>query len=81
MIKKRSVRINGHPTSITMEEPFWGALKHIAFMQNLSMAQLITQIDHHRCGDGATTTHNLSSVLRCYVLDWYKNHTDNTPLD
>lgn len=71
MIKKRSVRINGHPTSITMEESFWDALKDIALLQNLSMARLISLIDHERYDDGMMAERNLSSLLRCYILKWY----------
>lgn len=62
MIKKRSVNIAGHSTSITLEEPFWDALKSIAATQNISMNTLITAIDKTR---GAA---NLSSALRVYVL-------------
>lgn len=61
-IIKRSVSIAGHPTSISLEEPFWKALKRIAKDKKSSLNALITEID-------AENPANLSSALRCYVLD------------
>ena len=29
-VRKRSVMIAGHPTSVTLEAPFWDALKELA---------------------------------------------------
>lgn len=60
--KKRSVTIAGHATSITLEEPFWSALKAAAKSQGVSLQTLITQIDEQR-GEN-----NLSSALRLFVL-------------
>ncbi len=60
--KKRSVTIAGHATSITLEEPFWNALKAAAKSQDVSLQTLITQIDEQR-GEN-----NLSSALRLFVL-------------
>lgn len=61
MIEKRSVRIAGHQTSLTLEKEFWDELKAIAARRNLSLNQLVTEIDQTRSG-------NLSSALRVYVL-------------
>jgi len=61
-IKKRSVRISGHPTSITLEDGFWDELKAIAKHQKRSLSALISEIDE-------TQAHiNLSSALRLFVL-------------
>lgn len=59
---KRSVTIAGHTTSLTLERPFWDALKAISARQGRSLAALIAEIDERR---GT----NLSSALRLYVLD------------
>ncbi len=64
-MKKRSVNIAGHATSVTLEEEFWAALKDIANARGLSLNALITQIDENSEG-------NLSSAIRVYVLEWYK---------
>jgi predicted DNA-binding ribbon-helix-helix protein len=61
MIKKRSVDIAGHRTSISLEEPFWDALTAIAGQRQISMNKLIAEIDKERAG-------NLSSALRVFVL-------------
>ncbi len=58
---KRSVTIAGHTTSVSLEAPFWDALRQIAAQEKRSLAALITDIDERR---GT----NLSSALRLYVL-------------
>lgn len=60
-MKKRSVKIAGHPTSITLEDEFWTELKTIAARDNKSINTLVTEIDETRSG-------NLSSALRLHVL-------------
>lgn len=60
-VRKRSVMVAGHPTSVTLEEPFWDALKELAAAEGVSVNALIERID-------ATRTGNLSSALRVYVL-------------
>ena len=61
-LRKRSVVIQGHRTSLSLEQPFWDALKEIAARRGLSLARLIAEIDASRSG-------NLSSAARIYVLD------------
>lgn len=61
-MKKRSVNIAGHASSISLEEEFWGALKALAKSRGLSISALITQIDEER------TIPNLSSAIRVAVL-------------
>ena len=59
---KRSVRIAGHPTSISLEAPFWDALREIAAHRRLSVNALVAAIDAERAG-------NLSSAIRLFVLE------------
>jgi predicted DNA-binding ribbon-helix-helix protein len=61
LIKKRSVQIAGHGTSVSVENAFWEGLKQIARARRLSLNQLITEIDETRTG-------NLSSAIRVFVL-------------
>jgi len=61
-LHKRSVRIAGHLTSVSMEEVFWNALTKIAAERGISMNALVTEIDRTRDG-------NLSSALRVYVFE------------
>lgn len=61
-LKKRSVSIAGHRTSISLEDAFWSALQRLARKRGLTLAALISEIDSTRSG-------NLSSSLRVYVLE------------
>lgn len=62
-MKKRSVRIRGHATSVSLEEPFWEELKRMALEAGMPLAALVEAIDARRL------TPNLSSALRLAVLD------------
>jgi len=62
-IVKRSISIAGHRTSISLEEPFWAALREIATARAVSIQALVREIDSRR---GAQ---NLSSAIRVFVLD------------
>ena len=62
-MKKRSVTIAGHRTSITLEEAFWQELKALAETRQQSLNELVTLIDKER-----DLKNNLSSALRLYVL-------------
>ena len=59
---KRSVTIDKHRTSISLEEPFWDALSEIAEAEGKSLAALIGEIDKSRGEE------NLSAAIRLYVL-------------
>lgn len=66
-IRKRSVRIARHQTSISLEAAFWDALRQIADDRESSINQLITDIDEARPADGSAG--NLSSAIRVFVLE------------
>jgi len=61
-LRKRSVRIAGHLTSVSIEEIFWLALRNIADKRGMSMNALVTEIDIARSG-------NLSSALRVFAFE------------
>ena len=58
---KRSVRIAGHATSISLEAAFWQALGEIAARRGVPVNTLLSKIDAERSG-------NLSSAIRLFVL-------------
>lgn len=60
-MKKRSVVISGHRTSVSLENAFWYALKEIATRNDQTVNQLVSEIDDGRTG-------NLSSAIRVHVL-------------
>lgn len=67
-MRKRSVVIAGHRTSVSLETGFWAALKEIADLRCVSVNRLVESIDSAR----AT---NLSSAIRVFVLRWYRDQT------
>lgn len=60
-VKKYSVMISGHRTSISLEPEFWAEIKRLAREKNVSVPMLVAEVDNDRKG-------NLSSALRLYVL-------------
>ena len=60
-MKKLSITISGHRTSITLEDEFADVLRQIAKRENTSIAKIIQNID----ANGAA---NLSSAVRVWVL-------------
>ncbi len=67
-MRKQSVVIAGrHQTSISLEDEFYAELAAIAKERNISINQLVTEIDSSRRSE------NLSSAIRIYILAYLKN--------
>ena len=62
-IVKRSIVIDGHKTSVSLEDQFWSGLKEIARAQGATLSKVVAEIDSVR------EQGNLSSALRLFVLD------------
>ena len=62
-IVKRSVIIDGHKTSVSLEDAFWSTLKEIAHAQGATVSQTVTEIAKLRRGG------TLSGAIRLFVLD------------
>ncbi|MBZ9937669.1 ribbon-helix-helix domain-containing protein [Mesorhizobium sp. BR1-1-16] len=67
MIRKRSIAIAGHRTSISLEDAFWQAAQDIAAARGMTLPALVAEIDSTRAPEV-----NLSSAIRVAVLDWYR---------
>src|SRR5258707_13285169 len=67
LVVKRSVVVAGHKTSVTLEDAFWNGLKDIAGGRNITVSELVGAIDSERRHG------NLSSAIRLFVLDFYRN--------
>ena len=63
---KRSFTIKGHRTSISIEAPFWEALRQAAAAERTTLAALVAAIDAERGEAG------LSSAVRVWVLDYFR---------
>jgi predicted DNA-binding ribbon-helix-helix protein len=69
---KRSIKINGHPTGVSLEDAFWNALREIATARGVTIATLVSTIDNARQHP------NLSSAIRLFVLDYYLALSDGS---
>ena len=67
-ITKRSVVIAGHKTSVSLEEPFWTAVREISQARAVTVSALLHEIDRNRANA------NLSSAVRVFVLDYVRQH-------
>ena len=67
---KRSIVIAGHQTSVSMEEPFWSALKEIARTRRTTLSELVHFIDNNY--NDAAGASNRSSAIRLFVLNYYR---------
>jgi predicted DNA-binding ribbon-helix-helix protein len=63
-IVKHSIFIDGHRTSVSLEDEFWKGLKESAGVRRMNLSKLVALIDAERRG-------NLSSAIRLFVLDFY----------
>ncbi len=67
-VKKRSVVIATHKTSISLEDKFWACLQQIARERATTISKLIGMLDAERNGG------NLSSTIRVFVLNYYRHN-------
>jgi predicted DNA-binding ribbon-helix-helix protein len=66
-VVKRSIVVAGHKTSVSLEEAFWNGMKEISGLRNMTLSELVGEIDNSR------QQGNLSSAIRLFVLDHFKN--------
>src|SRR5262249_23768620 len=71
-IVKRSIVIDGHKTSVSLEDAFWRTLKDIAHGESVAVSKRVADIDKKR------TLGNLSSAIRLFVLD--RTRTEGLPI-
>ena len=64
VLRKRSVLLSGHATSIALEPEFWTALEAMAKSRGQSLAALIVSIDRGRGG------RPLASACRVAALEF-----------
>jgi predicted DNA-binding ribbon-helix-helix protein len=70
---KRSIVVAGHKTSVSLEDAFWKCLKEIAEDRDVTLSDLVSSIDTDR------RQGNLSSAIRLFVLDHFRNHAAPVP--
>ncbi len=67
LIVKRAIVVAGHKTSVSLEDAYWKSLKEIASGRNMTLSSLVTAVDSER------PQSNLSSAIRLFVLDFYRD--------
>ena len=75
LIVKRSIVVDGHKTSVSIEDAFWRDPKKIAHAQETTLSELVDKIDQTR------ERGSLSSAIRVFVLEralarWSIQHAD-----
>lgn len=66
-VVKRSVVVGGHKTSVSLEAAFWNSMKEISGARSMTLSELVGEIDTAR------QQGNLSSAIRLFVLDHFRN--------
>lgn len=66
-VAKRSIVIDGHKTSVSLEDAFWNDLKEIAHTRRVTLSELVAGVDALR------KQSNLSSAIRLFVLHHYED--------
>jgi predicted DNA-binding ribbon-helix-helix protein len=64
MLRKRSLSLAGHTTSLALEPAFWAVLTQMAGARGLSLSGLIAEIDAGRDAEP------LASACRVAALAW-----------
>ncbi|WP_304170917.1 ribbon-helix-helix domain-containing protein [Phenylobacterium aquaticum] len=65
-LKKRSILLAGHATSLALEPEFWAVLEEMAAAERLSLAGLIARLDEGRQGGP------LASACRVAALEYVR---------
>ena len=65
-VLKRSIVVDGHKTSVSLEDAFWNGLKEIGVERQMTLSDLVAAIDVQRQHG------NLSSAIRLFVLEFYR---------
>ena len=71
-VVKRSIVVASHKTSVSLEEAFWNSMKEISSARNMTLSELVGEIDGNR------QQGNLSSAIRLFVLDYFRSRASGT---
>ncbi|MBV9861194.1 MAG: ribbon-helix-helix domain-containing protein [Alphaproteobacteria bacterium] len=62
-----NVNVAGHRTSVRLEPTMWEALRDIAAERDMTVHDLVTEIDRDRTASG------LTAAIRVYIVDYYRS--------
>ncbi len=63
---KRSIILDGHKTSVSLENEFWDGLREIVSREKTKLSTLVGRIAHDR------SNINLSSAIRVFVFNYFR---------
>lgn len=72
--RKRSLTLNGHRTSVSLEDEFWLSFREIADARNVPINALAAEIDAARGMDMG-----LASAIRLHILLYYRAKPSKRP--
>ena len=73
-MKKRSVSIHGHATSVALEPEFWAEVDRIAAARGSSVSGLLRDLDDRRLA--TAPDQGLASFTRVFVLQQLRDAAD-----
>jgi predicted DNA-binding ribbon-helix-helix protein len=68
-INRHTIVIDGRQTSVSVEDAFWNALKEVVTWRGETIRSVIASIDANRQS-------NLSSAIRLFVLECYRDQVE-----
>ena len=69
LVRRRTIDLDGHKTTVSVEDAFWDGLKEIAAARGTTVGQLMAAIDSERREHQLP---NLSSAIRLFVLNYHR---------
>ena len=79
-VTKRNIVIDGHKTSVSLEDAFWNALKEIAYTKQTTLSELVAHIDSVRKQRDLSSLSSLSSAIRLFVLEHFRSQHKQTQI-
>ena len=76
-MKKRSVSIHGHATSVALEPEFWAEVDMIARARGVSVSGLLRELDDRRLAE--RPDQGLASYVRVWVLGEVRGSSSDLP--
>lgn len=70
--RKRSLTLNGHRTSVSLEDEFWLSFREIAEARRVPINALAAEIDESRGMEMG-----LASAIRLHILQYYRARQTN----
>lgn len=71
-LQSRNVTVDGHRTSLRLEQDVWNALEEVCSREGMSVHQLCTHIEVRRAGSSRT------AAVRAFVLSYFREAASDT---